>query len=70
MSDYIQKREPLAVYSGEACRQQYEMMQSEKGATANKSRKKFSDSKLAKLLSDRQQQVALIEHFKRAPRPQ
>ncbi|OKL63392.1 hypothetical protein UA08_01519 [Talaromyces atroroseus] len=69
VSEYIQKREPLAMYSGEACRQQYEAVGKKKGSGSCKDQK-IPAWKMAKLASDRQQQVSLLEHFKRAVRPE
>jgi hypothetical protein len=69
VSEFIQRREPLAMYSGEACRQRYEATGKKKGAGSGKSQK-VPERKLAKLAIDREQQVSLIEHFKRAARPE
>lgn len=70
MSEYIQKHEPLATYSGEACREHYNAIgMGKEGAGTNK-RQKILGSKVEKLKFDRQQQVAMIEHFKTAARPE
>jgi hypothetical protein len=62
VSDFIQKREPLALYSGEACREQYKTMMSRDESDVATS----SDPKVSKLRMERLNQTALLEHFKRS----
>lgn len=65
VSEYIQRHEPLALYSGEACREHYETITAQSwGASGSNSQSR--DPKMAKLRSERLQQTALLEHFKRA----
>ncbi|QGA12748.1 hypothetical protein EYB26_000393 [Talaromyces marneffei] len=62
VSNFIQKREPLALYSGEACREHYETLMSAGESDVATS----SDPKVSKLRVERLNQTALLEHFKRS----
>lgn len=62
VSEFIQKREPLALYSGEACREEYETMltrDDDYDATSN-------DPKVSKLEKERQTHAEMLEHFKQS----
>lgn len=62
VSEFIQKREPFALYSGEKCREHYETMSTRDDDYVANS----SDPKVAKLEKERQKQTELLEHFKRS----
>lgn len=62
VSEFIQKRKPLAMFSGEACRERYETMSTRDDGYVATS----SDPKVSKLKKERQAQTELLEHFKRS----
>lgn len=66
VSDYIQKREPLALYSPEACRKRYETKEGRiysHGAIRKK--RKMNETAMERLRQERQQQAALLKKFQR-----
>lgn len=62
VSEFIQKREPLAMYSADACGEHYETMLTRDDDYTAPS----SDPKVSKLEMERQKQNAMLEHFKRS----
>jgi hypothetical protein len=68
VAEYIQKNEPTAMFSGEACRQQYETLSRGKAPVPPEKQRRLSP-KTAGLLAARRKQVAYIKQLEKADRP-
>lgn len=68
MAEYIQKHEPVAMFSGEACRQQYEALSRGKAPVPPEKQRRLSP-KMRELLDSRRKQVKYIKQLEKADRP-
>ncbi|KAH8695465.1 hypothetical protein BGW36DRAFT_409043 [Talaromyces proteolyticus] len=68
VAEYIQRYEPVAMYSGEACRKHYEELRSGTAPMVPE-KQKHPDLKTARLLATRKKQAAYINRLQKADRP-
>jgi hypothetical protein len=68
VAEYIQKHEPAAMFSGEACRQQYEAVSRGKAPVPPEKQRRPSP-KVAGLLAARRKQDAYIKQLQKVDRP-